>query len=351
MMIKNVGGEAMRTTIYDVATALKLSPGTISKILNNTGTVSQETRDRVLQYVKEIGYVADTNARILKSKFSYTVGVIFSDISLVGLEHPFFGSIIQHFKNYVEKAGYEVVFITSKVGDHELTYLEWCRNKKVDGVFIVSGNINNTYIQELVQSELPCVSSDIIMPGLHSVLSNDYEGIQLGFEYALGMGMKRIAMLSGPQTSRAFYQRQNAYFELLGKYHLEQRVEWVKEAVGFGYTSAYQSTRAWVDEWTLAPDIILAQSDDLAFGVIRALEENGFQVPKDISVIGFDDINFARLFTPSLTTIRQDKEAIGKGAAKLLLQYIQQHESIKTTTVTHVPVEIVIRDSTRKFHE
>jgi len=336
----------MRTTIYDVAKAL-----TISKILNNTGSVSVETRERVLQYVKEIGYVADTNARILKSKYSYTIGVIFSDISLVGLEHPFFGSIIQHFKTYVEKAGYEVVFITSKVGAHQLTYLEWCRNKKVDGVFIVSGNINNAYIQELVQSELPCVSSDIIMPGLHSVLSNDYEGIQLGFDYAMGMGMKRIAMLSGPQTSRAFYQRQDAYYNLLGKHRLEHRVEWVKEANGFGYTSAYNATRQWVDEWKLSPDIILAQSDDLAFGVIRALEESGFHVPKDISVIGFDDINFARLFTPALTTIRQDKQAIGEGAAKLLLHYIQHPEHRKESTVTHIPVEIVIRDSTRKFHE
>jgi LacI family transcriptional regulator len=341
----------MRKTIYDVASALNLSPGTISKILNNTGNVSEATRERVLAYVKEIGYVADTNARILKSKYSYTIGVIFSDISLVGLEHPFFSSVIQHFKTYVEKRGYEIVFITSKVGAHELTYLEWCRNKKVDGVFIVSGNINNAYIIELVQSDIPCVSSDIIMDGLHSVMSDDLMGIRLGLEHALAMGQKKIAMLAGPQTSRAFYERLEAFRLLLAHHRLEVPEDWIHEAKGFGFTSGHRAGIEWIDRWKASPDIILVQSDDLAFGLIRALEEQGFRIPQDISVIGFDDISFARLFTPTLSTIRQDRQAIGETAAALLLESIQSENTEKTTMIKRVPVELVLRESTLSFHE
>lgn len=341
----------MRKTIYDVASALDLSPGTISKILNNTGNVSEATRERVLAYVKEIGYVADTNARILKSKHSYTIGVIFSDISLVGLEHPFFGSIIQHFKTYVEKRGYEIVFITSKIGTHELSYLEWCRNKKVDGVFIVSGNINNAYIIELVNSDIPCVSSDIIMKGLNSVMSDDAMGIRLGVEHALSMGQKKIAMFAGPQTSRAFYERKDAFLALTKEYGLTVPDEWIHEAKGFGFTSGYQAGAAWIDRWKTAPDIILAQSDDLAFGLIRALEDQGFRVPQDVSVVGFDDISFAKLFTPSLSTIRQDRQAIGETAAAQLLAFIQQEDEAKSTVVKRIPVELILRDSTLRFHE
>lgn len=341
----------MRKTIYDVASALDLSPGTISKVLNNTGNVSDATRERVLAYVKEIGYVADTNARILKSKYSYTIGVIFSDISLVGLEHPFFGSIIQHFKTYVEQRGYEIVFITSKVGTHELTYLEWCRNKKVDGVFIVSGNINNAYIIELVKSDIPCVSSDIIMEGLHSVMSDDVMGIRLGIEHALAMGQKKIAMFAGPQTSRAFYERLEAFHVLMQERRLNVPPEWICEAGGFGYTSGHRAGTEWINQWKTAPDIILAQSDDLAFGLIRALEDQGFRVPQDISVIGFDDISFARLFTPTLSTIRQDRQAIGITAASLLLEKIQTNKEERSTLIRRIPVELVLRESTISFHE
>jgi len=337
----------MRKTIYDIAQEMGLSPGTISKILNNSGTISAATRERVLRYVKETGFVAEASARILKSRFSYTIGVIFSDISLVGLEHPFFGSVIQTFKTYVEKEGYEIVFITSKIGEHEMSYLDWCRNKKVNGVFIVSGNINNTSIQELVKSDLPCVSSDIIIAGMHSVLSDDRQGIRLAFEYLLSQGIRDIGVLAGPQTSRAFIDRLVAFYDLMNEHGIPIHPEWIKESPGFGYTSGFHATSEWMDMLAKKPQAVIAQSDDLAFGLIHALQHRGIRVPEDISVIGFDDINFARMFAPPLTTIRQDKQAIGETSARLLIDYMENGDG-KETTVFRIPVELVVRESTRK---
>ena len=337
----------MKTTIYDVAKAMDLSPGTISKILNNNGAIGAETRERVLKYVKEIGYVAASSARILKSKFSYSIGVIFSDISLVGLEHPFFGSIIQNFKTYVEREGYEIVFITSKIGDHEMSYLDWCRNKKVNGVFIVSGNINNAYIRELVASDLPCVSSDIIIPGMHSVISDDAMGVRLAFEHLLSLGIDRIGLLAGPQTSRAFMERFDAYEGLLAEHGLPLRPEWIRESHGFGYTSSLTASDDWLATLADLPRAILAQSDDIAFGLIHALRKRGLRVPEDVAVVGYDDISFARLFTPPLTTIRQDRRAIGETSAAMLIDFMTQGNG-KGTTVNRIPVELVVRDSTPK---
>ncbi|MFA5007217.1 MAG: LacI family DNA-binding transcriptional regulator [Candidatus Izemoplasmatales bacterium] len=339
----------MKITIYDVAKAMNLSPGTISKILNNNGSIGEETRDRVLRYVKEVGYVAESSARILKSKFSYTIGVIFSDISLVGLEHPFFGSIIQHFKTYVEREGYEIVFITSKIGTHEMSYLDWCRNKKVNGVFIVSGNINNAYILELVASDLPCVSSDIIIPGMHSVISDDAQGMRLAFEHLRSLGIDRIGTLVGPQTSRAFAERFDNYKALLAEHGLPLRPEWICESHGFGYTSAVAASEEWFATIGDMPRAILAQSDDIAYGLIHALQRRGYRVPEDVAVVGYDDISFSRLFTPPLTTIRQDRRAIGERSAAMLIDYIVRGNG-KGTSVDRVPVELVVRASTPASH-
>jgi len=339
---------AMRKTIYDVAKDMNLSPGTISKILNHSGSIGAATRDRVLRYVKDIGFVAESSARILKSKYSYTIGVVFSDISLVGLEHPFFGSIIQHFKNYVEREGYEIVFITSKIGQHEMSYLDWCRNKKVNGVFVVSGNINNAYIRELVASSLPCVSSDIIIPGMHSVLS-DEQGVRLAFEHLLGLGIRDIGVLAGPQTTRAFMDRLAAYHRLMEEHGIPLRPEWIRESSGFGYTSAFRTTQDWLAATASFPKAVLAQSDDIAFGLIHALQQNGVRIPEDVSVIGFDDINFARLFSPTLTTIRQDRQSIGETSARLLIDFMG-HGNGKGTTVDRIPVELVVRTSTCAPH-
>jgi LacI family transcriptional regulator len=337
----------MKTTIYDVAKAMSLSPGTISKILHNNGNVSVETRTRVLEYIKEVGYVADTNARILKSKHSWTIGVIFADISLIGLEHPFFASIIQHFKNYVEKQGYELVFIVTKLGENELTYLEWCQNKKVDGVLIVSGNPNNKNIVELVESDIPSVSTDIIRPRLNSVLSDDYQGVSLGIEYAISLGMDKIACITGPLSTRAFSERLDAYDRILREKGLFDKYTAFQEAESFGFTSGFNATTKLLESVNILPQMILSFSDDLSFGVIRAIEAKGFHVPEDISVIGFDDIQFAKHFTPSLTTIRQDKILIAETAAKLLLENIQG-KSEKRDIVIKIPVDLVIRNSTHK---
>lgn len=334
----------MKTTIYDVAKAMNLSPGTISKILHNNGNVSIETRKRVLEYIKEVGYVADTSARILKSKHSWTIGVIFADISLIGLEHPFFASIIQHFKNYIEKEGYEIVFIVNKLGENELTYLEWAKNKKVDGVLIVSGNINNKNIIELVESGIPCVSTDIIMHNLNSVMSDDFMGIRLGIEYALEHQMSKVACIVGPLTSRAFAERLTAYDTLMKTHQLPLFEHFFEEAESFGYTSGYNATKRMFSKIDVVPDVILSFSDDLAFGVVRALQDMGYRVPEDIGVIGFDDIQFAKHFSPALSTIRQNKIEIAQSAAKMLLDMIQGKLE-ERNVVKRIPVELVIRES------
>lgn len=335
--------------IYDIARDLELSPATISKVLHHSGKLSEATKKRVLDYVKETGYVANSNARMLKAKHTWAIGVVFSDIASFGFEHPFFGSVIQAFKNYVEKRGFELVFIVNKLGQTEMTYLQWAQNKNVDGIFILTGDINDPGIIELVNSEIPCVSADIIMPGLTSAMSDDSKGIELGFAHLLSIGCKSIAAFAGPMTSRAYAERAESFRNLLAKNGMKFKDQWYQSISGYGYQNAYNEAVKWIDSWAKKPDGIIAFSDDLAMGLINALKSKGIMVPQDISVIGYDDINFSELFDPPLTTIRQDKVAIAEAAADMLLD-IMKHDGVRDPNlpiVKRIPVELVVRKSTK----
>ena len=336
----------MKKTIIDVANELHLSPSTISKIVNGKGRISQETRERVLKYVQESGYVAMSSARILSSKKSWTIGVIYSDISLIGFEHPFFSRILQAFKNEVEREGYEIVLIVSKLGHNELTYLDWCRNKKVDGVFILMGNINNPNIQQLVESPIPVVSADIVMPNLSSVISDDAMGVKIYLDYAQSLGFKHLGIITGPLTARSFYNRLDHFRTYMSQRNLEYQESDIYVAQGFGFEDGYVIGQMIARQIT-HPDIFLVTSDVIAFGVIRGLQDHGVQVPDDISIVGYDDIDFAKHYSPALTTIKQDTKEIGSRAARHLLHEIM-HPSPKKQSIELVPVLLVERHTTKK---
>lgn len=333
-------------TIYDIAKHLKLAPGTISKIIHRTGSIAPETRQRVLDYINEVGFVPSNSARILKAKRSWTIGVVFADISQVGFEHPFFAPILQAFKNTVEKEGYEIVFITKRIGDRELTYLDWCRNKQVDGIYIVSGNFNNPDIVGLAKSNFPVVSSDMILEGVHTIISDDVMGITKAFTHFKEQGYTNIAGFSGPLTSRAYLERWQTLQSLLQRPLVPNQDPYFHVANGYGYPNAFEHALEWINQWKTRPEAIIAFSDDLAMGLIDALATKGIRVPHDIPVIGYDDTLFAARFKPSLTTIRQYRTKLGEVAAQTLIELMSHLDTKPASQVVRLPVDLIVREST-----
>lgn len=339
-----------KRTIYTIAEELNLSPGTISKVLNGTGNVSKQTRARVMAYTKKVGYVPVSSARILKSKRTYTVGIIFTEESNVGLEHSFFSSILQHFKTYVEKEGYELSFIVKKLGKNEMTYYQWCMNKRVDGVYIVVGNYNDQGLYELVQSGIPCVSTDMFLPGLHTIVSDNEQGIKISLEYVKNVLKKeKVAMICGPLSSKAFNERLLAYRKQMSELGLQTEPEYVAYAESFGFTSGYNAAVSLMNRVSDKPEVILVSSDEIALGAIKGLSDIGISIPNDVQMIGFDDIAFAKHFTPSLTTVAQDRKLLGETAAKRLIELIE-NPSAEFDEITRLPVTLVKRESTRSQH-
>lgn len=335
-----------KRTIYHIASELGLSPGTISKIINNTGKVSDETRKRVLEHIKAVGYVPAISARNLKSKNTKTIGVVFTEELDIGLEHSFFSSILQHFKSFVENEGYELSFIVSKLGQNRLSYLDWCRNKRVDGVFIVVGNYNDQGIYELIQSEIPCISTDMILDGLHTVVSDNELAVKMVLNYIKqSLNKKHVAMIVGPQQSKAFQERYVAfqqYAESLGLTYSNQDIAFSQ---GFGFTSGFNATMELFDANKSTAEVVFVSSDDIALGVLKALKTLGKRVPEDVQVIGFDDLPVSRFVTPALTTVAQNRKALGEEAAKILIRLIERPD-MKQPEIVKIPVTLTIREST-----
>jgi len=336
-----------KKTIYTIAKALELSPGTISKVLNQNGNVSEHTRERVLKYIKEVGYVPAKSARNLKSKRTFTIGVVFTEALNIGLEHAFFSSLLQHFKSYVERFGYELSFIVRRLGGHEMSYLEWCMNKRVDGVYIVTGNDQDQGLIELIDSHIPSVSNDLIFEGLHSVVSDNAQGVYLALDYIKNdLKKDRVAYISGPLKAKQFQERYQAYQTYIKKEGWHQEKSSVVFTESFGDTSGYRAVLEMMALIKERPDVIFVASDDIALGVLKGLRDLKINVPEDIQIIGFDDMPFAKHFTPTLTTIAQDRLNLGEMAAKILISKIEQPE-VKLESLTRIPVKLIVRESTQ----
>ena len=335
-----------KKTIYTIAEALGLSPGTISKVINQNGNVSEQTRERVMSYIKEVGYVPATSARMLKSKKTFSIGIVFTEELNIGLEHSFFSSVLQNFKNEAERKGYELSFIVKRLGAHELSYFEWCMNKRVDGVYIVTGDVKDQGLVELIESHIPCISTDLVMDQLPAIVSDNKQGVDLALNFVKNtLQKKRVALISGPFKSRAFKERYEAYQAFVEAEKWPQEKSSVVFTESFGMTSGYRAVLEMMALIKERPEVIFVTSDDIALGVLKGLRDLNIRVPEDVQIIGYDDMPFSKHYTPSLTTIAQDRHQLGTLAAKTLIHKIE-HPDDDMNMVTRVPVQLIVREST-----
>lgn len=336
-------------TIYDIAKRVGCSSSTVSKALNNSKEVSDKRKAQILQIAKDMGYVPNASARSLATKNSWSIGILFSEDLNIGLEHHFFGGVLQAFKSYVEELGYEVTFVTKRIGAQSLTYLEWCKYKNIDGVLVVTVDIADENLAELTQSGIPIVSVDNGLLNIPTIISDNYQGTRMAVEYLLLKGAKRIAHIAGPLRSFASIERLEAYKTILEKSGIPVDDRLIVEADNYNYVSGKKAFDQLLMQCHEVPEAIYAANDDIALGVIMALRERGYRVPEDVSVIGFDNIELSRFTSPSLTTISQKKDVIGIEAAKRLIELInhEKPDKSKLNVIHRVPVELIVRESTK----
>lgn len=324
--------------IRDIARLAGVSTATVSKVLNNYTEVSDATKARILKIVEEVGYIPNSSARALSTKRTWLIGIVYSEHLHIGLEHNYFSGVLEAFKSEVESLGYDVVFISGK----DIGYLKRCQVRNVDGVFVVTADMMDTGLTELFDSKIKCVTTDVPYKSIPLVYSDNRQGSILAIDHLVQLGHRRIAHIAGPSTTIAGQERLDGYRQGLANGGIDYDESLVIEAAEYDSKSGYECMKRLLN-LPQRPTAVYVMCDLTALGVIHAINECGLKVGEDISVVGFDDIELASHIHPALTTVKQDRKAIGKALAQILNKSIN-HEKVDVRTL--IDTELVVREST-----
>lgn len=330
-------------TIYDLARITGYSAPTVSKALNGTGKLSEGTRKVILDTAQKLNYKTNIAARALTTKHTKLIGVILEDVvRMRGFEHPLFGGILNTFRKEMDAAGYDLLFL-SKTLNTTMSYLDHCRYRNVEGVFIVNPPENDAEIKTFAHSGIPCVSTNEFIPGVCTIVSENEQAGEQATEILLQSGHKKIAFV-GPvfkANSPASLERVEGYKKALEKAGIAYNEKLVQLCKFWDSDSGYEAAQ---ELFARCPDstAVFAANDTIAYGVMKYLKELGKKIPQDVSIIGFDDDRMASYTSPALSTFRQNRDRIAELAAELLLQNIA---GIPIPEIVRIPAEFIERES------
>lgn len=323
-------------SMKDIAAACGVSVATVSKALGDHSDISRATKDLVIGKAREMGYMANSAARALKTNRTGCIGVVFSDEGKRGLTHEFFAAVLDNFKVEIESRGFDMMFINRNVIG-ETGYLQHCLYRGVDGVAVICVDYYDPEVQELVSSGLPLVTLDHEFSGRNAVISDNVNGTENLVNFAHSKGHTRIAYIHGERTA-VTEQRLIGYYRAMENAGLKVPEGYV---VGGKYYDAVGSYEAAKNMLNLPepPTCILFPDDFSLIGGTRAIRERGLRIPEDISVMGYDGIVVSQVMSPRITTFRQDTVLLGKTAARMLLENIDHP---KTALPSHVVIPGVL---------
>jgi LacI family transcriptional regulator len=325
-----------RPTIRDVAREAGVSIATVSRALNDKGDVSTETRERVRQAARRLGYAVDPAARSLGAQHTGLVAVVVGDnAGPRDLSIIFFGKVLAAISRRLGQDGYEPLLLSAR--DHVA--------HRLDAAIVIGIDDDDPLIVELAQHGVPLVGVDVrcAVPRSAFIGSDHAGGVRLALAHLHALGHRRIAHIAGAPNTSAGAERLEAFTREARKLALEPRAEYVREG-DFSSASGYRETAALL-ALPEPPTAIVAASDLMALAALQAIWESGRQPGRDVAVVGFDDLEAAALAHPPLTTIRQDRQELGALAAERAIELAESPDAPPRDVV--VPVELVVRASTR----
>ncbi len=320
--------------IKDIADRCGLSIASVSKALHGDSDLNEKTAEYIRSVAKEMGYIPNASARLLKTKRSYNIGVLFVDETSSGLEHEYFSSMLNSIKDESEKNGYDITFISHHFGENHLTFYEHARYRNVDGVIIASVDFKDPEVIQLVESDIPTVTIDYDFNEKSSVVSDNIQGEKDIVEYVHKLGHKKIAFIKGDDTS-VTQKRVASFYKACEELGIEVPDEYVKEGRYHIPKVSGEATRELLSLKN-KPTCIIYPDDYSLLGGVTEIEKHGMKVPDDISIVGYDGIKLSRLSRPIITTYVQDSVEIGKKSVQKLIETI---ENPKTTIAERIIVK------------
>jgi len=329
--------------IHEVAVAAGVSTATVSRTLSNPDLVSEKTRDAVLAAVEKTGYRINRAAQNLRKRQAGAILVL-----LPNLGNPFFSQILSGIESVFATSDLSVLIAdTSGIKQDQLT--GYFRDTRADGVILLDGGIPRAALAELSET----ISKNRIVfacewkPDIDmaSVRSDNHGGAQQAVSHLVELGHRKIGHIAGPRNNVLTKERLAGFEAGMLDNGIEIVSDWVVDGGDFSLDAGVQAARQFV-EMDERPTAIFCGSDLIAMGFISEMNKRGITVPKDISVVGFDDIEIADRFIPSITTIRQNRTQLGVLAATTLLGQLSGRASGSPDNVQLVDVLLIKRDST-----
>lgn len=329
------------TTIREVAESAGVSYATVSHVINNTRLVSPETRERVLAAMAALNYRPNALARSLRQGKSNTIGLVLPDSA-----NPFFAEISRSIEDEAFRKGYSVFLCNTELDtQRELFYVDVLSKKQVDGIIFIAAGDQADSLDFLLRRNLPVVMIDRNVPSveLDAVLTDNQLGGLLATQHLLDLGHTRIACIAGPSSITPSAERIIGYRKALEQAGLPYDETLVVRG-DYHAQSGLEITH-FILNMDPRPTAIFALNDLMALGALRAAAEAGCSVPKDLAVVGYDDLELSRFTNPPLTTIAQPKKEIGVQAVNMLIDRMSQRNKPPTRLV--LPPELIVRRSTQ----
>ncbi|MBT2573871.1 LacI family DNA-binding transcriptional regulator [Bacillus sp. ISL-51] len=332
----------MKITIYDVADKAGVSITTVSRVINNTGRISDKTRQKVLRVMEEMDYLPNVHASALTGKRTNIIGLITPDIS-----NPFFGELAKSIEDSASLLGFHIMICSTDYHpEKETKYFSMLKQKKADGIIVATGIEHADSIKaldDIVKSGIPLamISQDRLLVPMDVVIIDDFLGGYSAAKHLLSLGHKKIACITGDGSTTSEKDRMKGFQEAMREAgtHLDESLI---IPTRYSLESGKKAAGALFDRDL--PTAVFAFNDVLSCAVIQAARLRGIRVPEDLSIIGFDNTILAEMVDPPLTTMAQPIHEMGRRVVQLLIDEIQGKKKTKSKII--LSPELVVRQST-----
>jgi LacI family transcriptional regulator len=326
--------------IGEIARRANVSTATVSRTLNQSGTVKPETARKVWRAAAQLNYYPNSHARALVSGRSRMLGLIVSDIT-----NPFFPELVRAFESLAAQHQYDLLLTSTGYQTvHMTNCLRRMLERKVDGVAIMTSEMDVGLIKELSRRGVPLVFMDVgqVGPRMSHVLIDYANGIRQAVDHVVGLGHRRVAFITGPLHLHSARTRRQAFIDGMRAHGIMLDRRLIRE--GTHTAEGGRQSMTAILRLTKRPTAVICSNDWTAIGALHALDEAGVRVPDDMSLVGFDDIPLASYTNPPLTSVRMSAGDVGATAFDALFRLVdgQRMEG----DVYQVPTKLVVREST-----
>ncbi len=306
-------------TLKDVARRAGVSVATASRVLGGYGYASQKTRERVLRAARQLDYTPNAVARGMVKKRTQTLGIIVSDSA-----NPFFASVVRGIEDVVRRHGYAVILCNADEDPaKEELYLRILREKQVDGLLLAPSARVSPHVRRWLRGSIPLVLVDRRLEGVRAdaALVDNRDGARTAVSHLLALDHRRIGIISGPSRLFTGQERLAGYYDALRAAGVRPDPHLVREG-DFKQPSGYRLAREFVSE-KRRPTALFVANNLMTIGAMLALKEDRIRIPQELAVVGFDDMDWAPVLTPTLTAVAQPAYTLGTSAAQLLMQRLE----------------------------